>query len=210
MDQLIPVHHSWADWIRASPSFWILYPGNFHSAPTSLSSGGYPGAGLSSKIWLKPEISGNLKDGKLTTWAYKAPFHESGLSFYFREQDYAPPGPPNNAFQIVYTGTWWLVGSFVGGIGKYHYWGAPAVHPPISTWYQYELMFWSWQNALLQWVLSVQLRYTTPIDWYTAFLVNILNPPFQDSDHNYIGFSAASNITQPAHLVDDTCIYRPV
>jgi len=209
MDLITPKHFSLSDWQFYAPTYFNIYAPDFVSAPSSLRAGGYPAAGLFSKAWLKESLSGNLKQGKLRTWFKHAPWHDAHLWIYFREQDMLHTEPTLNGYRFNYALPGMMIAEMSSG-GAHRSWAFPPAGPlPDNTWYEWELTFWTWLNLDLIPYMTVQVKHIVGANEYTDILLNIPNPLFSDSAHNYIAIAARCNTTPPSHLIDDTRIYRP-
>lgn len=195
-------------WILGNPNSWTLYGGKYYSAPYSLQAGTWTGAPVQSKIWVNPAVSGNLKDGRIETYEWLASSDYHAPNFYFREQEFDPADPPLNCFELSQPsiGRLYLV-SYVNGVSTLR---VNTVIPnpfPRDTWFKIILSWWSWVDIGGATRLRVTHEHVVGENTYQDFSVDIANPPFQDSDHNYAGMAAARIYP---YLIDDTTVYRPV
>jgi len=195
-------------WVLGNPNSWTLYGGNYYSGPYSLQAGTWTGAPVQSKIWVNPAIAGNLKDGRIETYEWLASSDYHAPTLYFREQEYDPADPPVNCFQVSWaTASRVYLISYVNGVGTTRVNTIVSNPPPRDIWFKIILSWWSWTDIGGSVRLRVTHEHVVGTDKYLDFSVDIANPPFQDSDHNYAGMGLARIYP---YLIDDTTVYRPV
>jgi len=207
---------NFVNWVRPLPNYnyWSLYSGDYISEPTSLASGGYAGAGIHSHMWLDPLLSGNLRDGRITTSFWRPPQsygYTWALQFYFRQQEYQAQPPAAGAFEVYYNAGTLALWEY-DGLGHSYTRGTwNNVVLPFGQWYLYDISWWTWINDLTGGTITLRIRiaWTDATGAWQTRQVDIPNPSFQDSDHNYVGLSCHSLPSQPTALIDDTCVYCP-
>lgn len=207
MVKLIPVHHSPADWNFQSGVGFAIDAERFVSPPSALRRPTGSGQGSTGLLTLKESTSGNLKDGRLTT--YRLHEHNTyGHFWLFMRAQTQPTNelPPNCYFFYNLHSTlelWRRVWGANSGLT------AIAFDPPqsINTWYRWRYTWYTWLDASLNPVLRFQAERQEAGIWKLWLQYDEPNPRWQDSAINLIGMQLGGYTAITQFWIDDTEIF---
>lgn len=210
MDKLAKLHHSLIDWNLAPASTLALAYDYFVSPPTCLKSGGAGKPARWNWYFLKEALSGAMRHGRVLWYHYPKGEMTFTTELHFRAQDFPLIFRPLNGYNIVVLQTYMQLYKIVAGVRTILAQSAPYSSTPLNAWTRYRVTWWSWLDAGFNPVMTVVVeRYEAGVP-VQRFQHDILNPLWEDSPVNRVGWTVYGRDTEVVEYVDNTEIWKPI
>lgn len=208
MDKLIPIHHSLADWNFQAGRGFAIGNDRFISPPSALRRPTDATQGTSGNLALKEAVSGNLMDGRLTTYVLSEHAVYRSIVIFFRSQQSPHLGLPANTYRFTASYASTILDRLTGGSQFDITTGSPPVSWDINEWHRFRFTWYTWLDANLEPILRAIIDQEVNAVWQQLLLWDIANPLWQTSPTNLIGIQLGGSHAGTQVWIDDTLVYK--
>ncbi|MBA7659313.1 hypothetical protein ES703_67290 [subsurface metagenome] len=202
------IHHSLADWTFDPDGNFYIDNSQYVSPPTSLACPHTGGGSVGAWFFLKPALGANIPEGILATYERYLYTTPREVKFFFRSQALPINSRPANTYLFSLLRTTCSLQQWVDNVGINLKIEDLSYTRTSNTWFHHRLTFYTWLNVSLRTVLTVIFETEIGGSWVQQLTHDIIDPLWQGSPTNRVGFAVHGSLLIFRHWVDDTEVWR--
>lgn len=210
LDILTKKHHSASDWDWRANTQLNYSTAHFVSPPTSLKAGGLGYFSHWDYAFLKTNLSGSLKEGRVIMWHYPTASHTMCAGPFFRSQELPPPNQcPRNGYEFRVNDANVQIYRWVDGVSTLKASASHTIPILYNGWTHWRFTWWEYPSPNPVPTLSMLIDREIADTWIQQLLYNETDALWSDSPINRVGFCIYTRSDNITEWQDDVEIYKP-